>query len=265
VHAGPWTSRASPHHDRITKPHRSHRPTLPPVPRQPHRPASAPRRPGPGRDRTAFPPYGPHAAPSRAPGRDGKGPPFPFRVPEEITLHGPGRHGLDRLNSATPGAAEAALLACCGSRRWARHLASQRPYADLPALLRAADRAARALSPADLAEALADERGPHPALIRRAGPGITDGSGTLAALRRAQVAYEHRFGHPFVICLDGSRPAEALGHVLVALRARLSGSVEEEAGVTAAELARLARGRLARLAPDTPCVRVHDTRRRYGA
>ncbi|WP_229329803.1 2-oxo-4-hydroxy-4-carboxy-5-ureidoimidazoline decarboxylase [Streptomyces sp. UNOC14_S4] len=210
-------------------------------------------------------PYGP-AFPF-FPGAGRKSPVPPFRAPEETPLHGPARHGLDRLNSAAPGAAEAALLACCGSRHWARQLADHRPYADLAALLRAADRAARALTPADIAEALADERGPHPALLRRAGAGANtaDGSAALTAIRRAQVAYEHRFGHVFVVCLDGRRPAEALGRVLAALRARLSGTVEEEAAVTAAELARLARGRLARLAPDTPCVRVHDTRQPYGA
>ncbi|MGW1076668.1 2-oxo-4-hydroxy-4-carboxy-5-ureidoimidazoline decarboxylase [Streptomyces sp. NPDC002537] len=187
------------------------------------------------------------------------------RAPEETTLHGPARHGLDRLNSAAPGAAEAALLACCGSRQWARHLVAQRPYPDLAALLRAADRAVHALSPADLAEALADERGPRDqALTRRAGAGIADGSGALAALRRAQVAYEHRFGHVFVICLDGRHPAEALDRALAALRARLSGTVGEEAAVTAAELARLARGRLARLAPDTPCTHARHARQHHG-
>ncbi|MBI0379247.1 OHCU decarboxylase, partial [Streptomyces albiflaviniger] len=35
---------------------------------------------------------------------------------------------LDRLNTAPADAAEAALLACCGSRRWARLIAAHRPY-----------------------------------------------------------------------------------------------------------------------------------------
>ncbi|MEU5423208.1 2-oxo-4-hydroxy-4-carboxy-5-ureidoimidazoline decarboxylase [Streptomyces sp. NPDC020667] len=186
------------------------------------------------------------------------------RTSEEPTLHGPARHGLDRLNSAVPGAAEAALLACCGSRRWARQLVAGRPYPDLAALLRAADRAAHVLAPADLAEALADERGPYPALVRRAGPGISAGSAALAALTRGQAAYEHRFGHVFVLCLDGCRPAEALDRALAALRSRLEGTVEEEAAATAVELARLARGRLIRLAPDIPCTRSHDTRQHHG-
>ncbi|MFD0382771.1 2-oxo-4-hydroxy-4-carboxy-5-ureidoimidazoline decarboxylase [Streptomyces stramineus] len=171
---------------------------------------------------------------------------LPRRSPKETPLHGPERHGLDRLNSAAPGAAEAALLACCGSRRWARHLAAHRPYPDLGTLLAAADRALRGLAPAELAEALADETGPaalasHP------------------VLRRAHAAYESRFGHVFVLCPDGPGTGSGAGppaRVLAALRARLSRTVAEEAAVTAAELARLALG-LARLASDTPCTRDH--------
>ncbi|CAM5431519.1 hypothetical protein SABIM44S_02083 [Streptomyces abikoensis] len=80
------------------------------------------------------------------------------------------------------------------------------------------------------------------------------------ALRRAHAAYEHRFGHVFVLCLDGCRPEEALDRSLAALRTRLAAAPSEEAAVTAAELARLARGRLARLAPDTPPVRPRTIR-----
>ncbi|WFB09004.1 hypothetical protein LRS74_19620 [Streptomyces sp. LX-29] len=65
---------------------------------------------------------------------------------------------LDRFNAAPAGAAEEALLACCGSRRWARRVAARRPYPDLEALLRAADEASRRLTAADLDEALADEK-----------------------------------------------------------------------------------------------------------
>ncbi|GGX85491.1 2-oxo-4-hydroxy-4-carboxy-5-ureidoimidazoline decarboxylase [Streptomyces hiroshimensis] len=215
--------------------------------------------------------------------------PGPAAGDSEVTLYDLDRHGLDRLNSATPGAAEAALLACCGSRRWARHLADLRPYPDLRTLLNTAEHAARALAPADLAEALADETAPShllttPGRADRPGhPGRGDppGSPTTAApdatsatssasaaateaarsaLRQAQAAYEARFGHVFVLCLDGSRPDDALDRALAALRTRLASTPAEEAAVTAAELARLARGRLARLAPDTPPMRPRTVR-----
>ncbi|MBF6050654.1 OHCU decarboxylase [Streptomyces eurocidicus] len=166
-------------------------------------------------------------------------------------MHGPDRHGLDRLNSASPGAAEAALLACCGSRRWAHHLADHRPYPDLRTLLGAAERTTHALTPADLAEALADETGPHPHAD----------AGALAALRQAQAAYEHRFGHVFLAHVDGTHPGETVTRLLAALRLRLTRAPYEEAATTLAELTRLALGRLALLASDTPCTRDHDTPR----
>ncbi|MBT2384828.1 2-oxo-4-hydroxy-4-carboxy-5-ureidoimidazoline decarboxylase [Streptomyces sp. ISL-11] len=169
-------------------------------------------------------------------------------------MHGSDRHGLDRLNSALPGVAEAALLACCGSRRWARHLADHRPYPDLRTLLATAERAARTLTPADLTEALADETGPRQLLV------------THPALRRAEAAYESRFGHIFIIYPaptappDDRLPDDTVGRLLAALRVRLGHSPREETAVTAAELTRLAAGRLTRLAPDVPSPRRHDAR-----
>jgi 2-oxo-4-hydroxy-4-carboxy-5-ureidoimidazoline decarboxylase len=148
--------------------------------------------------------------------------------------------GLDRFNTAPRATAEAALLSCCGSHRWARRLAAHRPYPDADALLAAADEASYDLTAADLGEALAGESVSH-ALPAPAG------TTALTALRAAHAAYESRFGHVFVICLDGLRPDELLDHVLAGIRARLGHDVEQERAVTADELRRLASGRLARL------------------
>ncbi|MFF7654943.1 2-oxo-4-hydroxy-4-carboxy-5-ureidoimidazoline decarboxylase [Streptomyces sp. NPDC007983] len=161
-----------------------------------------------------------------------------------------GTDGLDRLNRMTAGAAEAALLSCCGSRRWARLIADHRPYPDLGALLAAGDEASYDLTPADLAEALADESMTgHPL---PAEPGV----GSLAAhtaLRAAHAAYEQRFGHAFVICLDGLAPDETLDRLLTGIRDRLGNEPEEERINSAEELRRIARGRLTRLAtPGSP-------------
>ncbi|MER7397053.1 2-oxo-4-hydroxy-4-carboxy-5-ureidoimidazoline decarboxylase [Streptomyces sp. NPDC000151] len=156
-----------------------------------------------------------------------------------------GASGLDRFNSAAAGAAEAALLACCGSRRWARRIAAHRPYPDLEALLAAADEASYDLSPGDLAEALAEESlSPQPLAGAR-------GRGTLAAhtaLRAAHAEYERRFRHAFVICLDGLREEELLDRVLSGIRDRLGHEPDEERAIAADELRRIARGRLAHLA-----------------
>ncbi|WTE38657.1 2-oxo-4-hydroxy-4-carboxy-5-ureidoimidazoline decarboxylase [Streptomyces sp. NBC_01618] len=147
--------------------------------------------------------------------------------------------GLDRFNTAPAAEAEAALLKCSGSRRWACRLAAHRPYPDLDALLAAADEAGYDLSPTDLAEALAAEVSPglHHAAPRSA----------HLALRAAHAAYECRFGHVFVICLDSFEPAEQPDQVLAGIRARLGHDPDQERVVTAEEMRRLARGRIIEL------------------
>ncbi|MFJ6214475.1 2-oxo-4-hydroxy-4-carboxy-5-ureidoimidazoline decarboxylase [Streptomyces sp. NPDC092296] len=152
--------------------------------------------------------------------------------------------GLRRFNEADPGAAEEALLACCGSRRWALRLAAHRPYPDVASLLAAASEASYDLRPADLAEALADESWtPQPLLGMRA-PGS---QAARTALRAAHAAYEARFGHVFMVCLEGCPPEEMLDTVLTSLRTRLAGEPEEERLVAADELRRIAIGRLEHL------------------
>ncbi|MFI0780013.1 2-oxo-4-hydroxy-4-carboxy-5-ureidoimidazoline decarboxylase [Streptomyces sp. NPDC021212] len=150
----------------------------------------------------------------------------------------------------TADAAEASLLSCCGSRRWARLIADHRPYPDLGALLAAGDEASYDLTPADLAEALADESMTgHPLPVEA-------GVGALAAhtaLRAAHAAYEQKFGHAFVICLDGLAPDETLDRLLTGIRSRLGNEPDEEWVTAAEELRHIARGRLTRLAaPNAP-------------
>ncbi|MFF4348139.1 2-oxo-4-hydroxy-4-carboxy-5-ureidoimidazoline decarboxylase [Streptomyces sp. NPDC001530] len=146
---------------------------------------------------------------------------------------------LEQFNTAPTETVERVLLTCCHSLRWAHRLADHRPYPDLDALLAAADEAAYDLTPADLAEALAGE-----SLTL-----LPDGAYSAAhtALSAAHAAYESRFGHVFVICLDDAAPEEALDQVLAAIRSRLTNDPEEERIITADELRRLARGRLSRL------------------
>ncbi|MBT2441284.1 2-oxo-4-hydroxy-4-carboxy-5-ureidoimidazoline decarboxylase [Streptomyces sp. ISL-36] len=145
--------------------------------------------------------------------------------------------GLTRFNAVATGVAEELLLSCCHSHRWAERVAAHRPYPTLDALLAAADEAGYDLSAADLEEALAAERpaAPHPDAPPAA----------HTALRAAHAAYESRFGHAFVISLDGVRPAERLDQVLAGIRSRLGNEPEEELAIAADELHRLARARLA--------------------
>lgn len=146
--------------------------------------------------------------------------------------------GLARFNTDPPAAAEALLLACCGSHRWAERVTAHRPYPTLDALLAAADEAGYDLGRADLAEALARETPAPPH------PGAPPAART--ALGAALAAYEARFGHAFVISLDGVPAGERLDQVLAAIRSRLGNEREEERVVAAEELRRLARTRLTR-------------------
>ncbi|MEH0546432.1 2-oxo-4-hydroxy-4-carboxy-5-ureidoimidazoline decarboxylase [Streptomyces sp. B21-105] len=143
---------------------------------------------------------------------------------------------LHGFNTASADEARRVLLTCLRSPRWAGRLADHRPYPTMESLLAASDEAAYDLTPEDLAEALAAET--LPAL-----PDDAYGAAHMA-LGAAHSAYEARFGHAFVICLDGLPPAEALDHVLEGIRSRLANDPEEERVVAAEELRRLAKGRL---------------------
>ncbi|WP_406453932.1 2-oxo-4-hydroxy-4-carboxy-5-ureidoimidazoline decarboxylase [Streptomyces sp. NBC_00876] len=146
---------------------------------------------------------------------------------------------LRRFNAAPAADAEAALLECLGSHRWAQRLAAHRPYPDTGALIAAADEAGYDLSPTDRAEALSAE----------VSPGLRPDAPRSAhlALAAAHAAYESRFGHVFVICLDDFLPAEHPDQVLAGIRARLAHDPDQERVVTADEMRRLARGRIIEL------------------
>lgn len=172
---------------------------------------------------------------------------------------------LSRFNSAPDEEAAALLLRCCGSTRWAARVAACRPYPDTESLLAALDEASYDMTPADLTEALA----PESPLLPSTGtgrqepgapvpPGGHDQRGVLAAhtaLRAAHAAYENRFGHAFLVCLDECAPGEQLGLALASVRTRLGNDPEEERPVVAEELRRLARGRLPRLVQGSGGVR----------
>jgi 2-oxo-4-hydroxy-4-carboxy--5-ureidoimidazoline (OHCU) decarboxylase len=170
-----------------------------------------------------------HGSPSRRPALPHRrGPTLPPQTPPY----------LEHFNAAPAQEARRTLLACLPSPRWAERVTAHRPYPDLSALLAAADEAAYDLGGGDLAGALAAE--PLPTLPEGAYLAAS------TALSAAYAAYEARFGHTFVICLDDVPPGESLDRLLAAIRSRLSNDPDEERTVAAEELRRLARGRLAR-------------------
>ncbi|WP_443059953.1 2-oxo-4-hydroxy-4-carboxy-5-ureidoimidazoline decarboxylase [Streptomyces sp. NBC_00467] len=155
-----------------------------------------------------------------------------------------GTPGLEHFNTAPESAVVATLLACCASRRWAQRMAAHRPYPDLASLLAAADEAGYDLRPSDVTEALADEcsAGLHPGAPQAA----------HTALAAGHAAYESRFGHAFVICLDAYGPDEYLDHLLAGIRTRLTHEPDEERAVAAEELRGLARSRLTHVVANHP-------------
>ncbi|WP_282700848.1 2-oxo-4-hydroxy-4-carboxy-5-ureidoimidazoline decarboxylase [Streptomyces sp. CC219B] len=146
---------------------------------------------------------------------------------------------LERFNTAPAADVQHTLLTCLHSLRWSHRVTAHRPYPTLDALLAASDEAAYDLTPGDLAEALAGET--LPVL-----PEDTYSAAHMA-LDAANAAYEAKFGHVFIICLDDLPPTEALDHALAGIRSRLANDPEEERVVAAEELRHLARGRLSRL------------------
>jgi 2-oxo-4-hydroxy-4-carboxy--5-ureidoimidazoline (OHCU) decarboxylase len=70
-------------------------------------------------------------------------------------------------NALPRGDAEAELIACCGSQRWASQMAARRPFASFAGLCDAADEIWWALDRADWLEAFAA----HPKIGERAAAG----------------------------------------------------------------------------------------------
>ena len=164
--------------------------------------------------------------------------------------------GIELLNTLPREAAEAELLKCCGSSRWAREVASRRPFRVADELLNVADEVCSSLDARDWLEAFSH----HPKIgERKAAAGQTgkeqawsaeEQSGmdaanmaardTLAELNRE---YEERFGHIFIVCATGKTPAEMLS----LLRARLKNDGQTEISVAAEQQRRITRLRLQKL------------------
>jgi len=170
-------------------------------------------------------------------------------MPDFKDIEGP----TGKLNHLTEDEARAALLACCGSGRWAVEVAALRPFWDVGQLLKIAGRVWRELGSEDWLEAFrahpkigeskaAAETG---AEARRWSEGEqsrarTAPADTLAALAEANREYEERFGFIFIVCATGKTAEE----MLAALRARLPNDPETELRVAAAEQWRITELRL---------------------
>lgn len=137
------------------------------------------------------------------------------------------------LDSRSDGAARAALLRCCASVDWADRVLAARPFGSGARLNQAVDAAWDARSETDLDQAMAG----HPRLGERPAPTAQEkwaseeqhgtalaNEATLTALRDANLAYEAKFGHVFLLCATGKSADE----MLAAARARLENTADTE-------------------------------------
>src|SRR5690606_13847422 len=117
-----------------------------------------------------------------------------------------------RLNDLSPEAAQATLLTCCGSPRWAAQMAALRPFETSAALLRQADRTWWHLDDADKLEAFAahprigERKAAHDTGAQAATWSTNEQAGVAQAaadtrerLAAANVAYFDRFGFSFIV------------------------------------------------------------------
>lgn len=119
--------------------------------------------------------------------------------------------------------AAAAVLPCCGSRRWAERMADARPVADEDKLMWRADVIWQELDAADWMEAFAT----HPRIGERKAPAAASGqsaawsaaeqsavaredAAVLAAMAEGNRRYKERFGRTYIVCATGKTAREML-------------------------------------------------------
>jgi len=165
--------------------------------------------------------------------------------------------GTDQLtwfNQLPVRTAQQTLLDCCSAPGWADQMTAGRPYPSAEHAIKRSSAIVAALSAADLAEALAGhlrigER-PDASLARAANwsrqeqSGVdADDTATTRALAAANLEYERRFGHIYLVCASGRTGRE----LLTLLRGRLANKPEDEWQVVRTELQKINAIRLQRL------------------
>jgi OHCU decarboxylase len=170
-------------------------------------------------------------------------------MPDLKDIEGP----IGKLNRLPEEEARAALLACCGSQRWAHAVAALRPFWDVGQLLNIAGRVWRELGREDWLEAFRA----HPKIGESKAEQETGAEArawaegeqsraraasdeTRAALSEANREYGERFGFIFIVCATGKSAEE----MLALLRGRMGNDPETELRVAAGEQWRITELRL---------------------
>lgn len=160
---------------------------------------------------------------------------------------------VDRVNAMPADELETVLRQCVAVPRWAQDMVAARPFTDQESLLRHAAELTAGLSEDEIRLALADHPriGDQPAadtrsadLSRQEQSGVDDQDAALAdRLRAANIEYENRFGHIYLVFASGRGGEELLDDLL----ARLANDVPTEMSVVRTELGKIAQLRLARV------------------
>lgn len=129
---------------------------------------------------------------------------------------------LAQWNDADHAAAMEAMLACCGSRRWAAAMVTLRPFRSVPELSTAAEGFWKKMEEPDLLEAFAchpriGERNHAHASPQAAAWSKEEQSSTksaqaqvLADIGDKNTLYEQQFGFTFIVCATGRSARQML-------------------------------------------------------
>lgn len=155
---------------------------------------------------------------------------------------------LAEFNDLRPADAQKSLLQCCGSKRWVKLMAAQRPFATVDDLLAAAEEVAGELRPEDWLEAFAA----HPRIGERStsawsqqeqAAALAAGQEVQQELARRNREYEARFGFIFIVFASGKRPDQ----ILELLEQRMQNDRDTEIDNAANEQRKITRNRLQKL------------------
>jgi OHCU decarboxylase len=144
---------------------------------------------------------------------------------------------LAAWNAASETEARNAMLACCGTKRWADAMVALRPIASVAVLSEEADRVWSTMQEADWLEAFAchpriGERkvsahaGAQSAAWSRAEQAQTNSASedVLAEIAAGNQQYEERFGFTYIVCATGKSAEE----ILAILKRRLASTRDAE-------------------------------------
>ncbi len=132
---------------------------------------------------------------------------------------------LSLWNTASPATALAAMIACCGARRWATAMIAMRPMRSIAELSAAADEVWSRMEEADWLEAfechprIGGQRSAHASpqssvwSTQEQASASASSAAVRAELAEANAEYEKRFGFSFIVCASG-RSAEEIFEIL---------------------------------------------------